>query len=80
MPGILPQMGADNLNNLKRLAQQIPQGGLGGGGNANLVDEDDDDDDDGELAPCANPPALSSVPLTVRGSWHMHGSQWIWPQ
>ena len=50
MPGILNQMGADNLQSLKRLAQQFPEGGGGGPSGMGLMEEDDDDDDDGEKA------------------------------
>ncbi|KAK9795230.1 hypothetical protein WJX73_007479 [Symbiochloris irregularis] len=53
MPGILPQMGADNLNNLRRLAQQMPEGAMGGAGlggnNATGIVEDADDDNDDDV-------------------------------
>ena len=56
MPGILNQMGADSINNLRRLAQQIPgEGGAGANAGLNLEDEDDDDDD-------GEPPLLHAAP------------------
>ena len=44
MPGILSQMGADNLQSLRRLAEQMPNEGRGPGGPALTAAEDDDDD------------------------------------
>merc|ERR1719187_3125617 len=41
LPGILNQLGADGLSNLRRLAEQLPKGRV-----AETVDEEGDDDDD----------------------------------
>merc|ERR1712168_249302 len=41
LPGILNQLGAEGLSNLRRLAEQLPKGRV-----AETVDEEGDDDDD----------------------------------
>merc|ERR1711955_178695 len=40
LPGILNQLGAEGLNNLRRLAERLPQG------HVDSITEHDDDDDD----------------------------------
>merc|ERR1719219_2393643 len=41
LPGILNQLGAEGLSNLRRLAEQLPKGRV----DSTLNDDDDDDDD-----------------------------------
>jgi nascent polypeptide-associated complex subunit beta len=47
LPGILNQLGPDNLDNLRKLAEQFQKQGAEGlaGANASLGGQDDDDDD-----------------------------------
>ncbi|CAK0787404.1 hypothetical protein CVIRNUC_010624 [Coccomyxa viridis] len=48
LPSILPQLGADNMDQLRKLAQNFPQaGGMGRGppGGVGTIEEEDEDDD-----------------------------------
>lgn len=63
MPGILNQMGADNINNLRRLAQQIPgEGGVP----RTQIDEDDEDDDDGMFSDACLAHIVMSVHIGLK--------------
>ncbi len=47
LPSILPQLGADNMDQLRKLAQNFPQaGGMGRGppGGVGTIEEEDEDD------------------------------------
>ncbi|XP_022137240.1 nascent polypeptide-associated complex subunit beta-like [Momordica charantia] len=43
LPGIINQLGPDNLDNLRKLAEQFKQQAPGAGGDANNAQEEDDD-------------------------------------
>jgi len=46
LPGILNQLGAEGLSNLRRLAERLPQQTADSNGNGAGVEDDEDDDDD----------------------------------
>jgi len=46
LPGILNQLGAEGLSNLRRLAERLPQQTADSNGNGGGVEDDEDDDDD----------------------------------
>merc|ERR1712039_1042854 len=46
LPGIINQLGPDNLQNLKKIAESYQQKPGADGGAANLADDDEEDDDE----------------------------------
>ena len=56
LPSILPQLGADNMNTLRKLAEEGYGPGAGAGfgrgppGGVGTIEEEDEEDDDGNLS------------------------------
>ncbi|KAK1403846.1 Nascent polypeptide-associated complex subunit beta [Heracleum sosnowskyi] len=51
LPGIINQLGPDNLDNLRKLAEQFQKQAPGAGAGAAVTQEDDDEDEVPELVP-----------------------------
>lgn len=51
LPGIISQLGPDNLANLKQLAEQYQKAGGMDASKITQIDEEDDDDDDDDDVP-----------------------------
>ena len=70
LPSILPQLGADNMDQLRKLAQNFPQaGGMARGPPGGVGTIEEEDEDDGALLPTQNR-VLSLQEEAAHGGWH----------
>ena len=74
MPSILPQLGADNMDQLRKLAQNFPQaGGMARGPPGGVGTIEEEDEDDGALLSSQNQ-VLSFQDEAAHVGWHAQPS------